>query len=139
MRVAPQTYPSTPNGTIPAMFRSPRGDGRDRAARALRTLERHAGAGVDVARSVYDRWRAPRPPARLADTPDGRAPAVRAGADPGAAAAEGAAPSDLSENEVRDLRAELERELERLAGADIEASRGDGRPAGGETPDRLRE
>jgi hypothetical protein len=122
------------------MSRSLSGDGRDRAARALRTLERHAGAGVEVARSVYDRWRAPRPPARFAGTPDGRAPAVRADADPGAsAAAEGAAPSDLSENEVRDLRAELERELERLAGADIEASRGDGRPAGGETPDRLRE
>jgi len=39
---------------------------------------------------------------------------------------------DVSEIEVRDLRADLARELDRLAGAEISASRGSGKLADGQ-------
>jgi hypothetical protein len=90
--------------------------GHDAAARALRALERGATTlGSHVARSVQERW------ARM---PDERRAKLEALAPPR---------PDVSEIEVRDLRAELARELDRLAGADIEAARGPGKAAG-DTP-----
>lgn len=79
----------------------------------MRAFERGATTlGVQVARSLYDRWR--RMPA-----------AVPSVSEPAATV-----PSDVSDIEVRDLRAQLTRELERLANADIAASRGPGGVAG---------
>jgi len=90
--------------------------GQDVAARALRMLQHRATvAGSQVARSIQERW------ARM---PEARRTKLEALVPPR---------PDVSEFEVRDLRAELARELERLAGADIRASRGDGKLAG-ETP-----
>jgi hypothetical protein len=108
----------------------------DPAARAARALERGATAlTTSVARSLYGRWR--RMPAaqrerieRIADDVKGR-PAP----EPTAASAEPARiDRDVSEVEVRDLRDELARELERLVDADIEASRGPGSIAGETAP-----
>jgi hypothetical protein len=87
--------------------------GQDPAGRALRALERGATAlGVQVTRSVND-WRR-RQAASRAPRP---APEV-------AVAMPAAGERDVSDIEVRDLRAELASELERLAEADIRASRG---------------
>jgi len=89
--------------------------GQDAAARAMRALERRATTlGAQVARSVQERW------ARL---PADRREKLEALVPPR---------PDVSEIEVRDLRAELARELDRLAEADISASRGTGKLADGQ-------
>jgi hypothetical protein len=90
-------------------------------------LERRATMlGIRVARSVHERWQ--RLPAPRRAKLEGLAASVkREAVEPTAPAPE------VTEIEVRDLRAELARELERLAGADISASRGSGKLAG-ETP-----
>jgi hypothetical protein len=120
-----ERYPSTPTGTIPAMPSGGKSGGRDRAARALRALERGAATlSVQVSRSVDD-WRR-RQAASRAPRP-AHEPIAGAAPRPATVAA------DVSDVEVRDLRAELARELGRLAGAEISASRGTGRLAG-ETP-----
>lgn len=118
--------------------------------RALRALERGATAlGVSVARSLYGRWR--RMPAerrtqleRLAEGVKERALEARGEPDERTAASDlraanerfadaivesARADPDVSDTEVRDLRADLARELDRLADADIRASRGPGRIA----------
>lgn len=111
-----ETYPSTPTVTIPAMPTGGNSGGQDSAARALRALERRATTlGAQVARTVQERW------ARL---PEERRTKLEALVPPR---------PDVSEIEVRDLRDDLTRELDRLAGADISASRGGGKLAG-ETP-----
>lgn len=100
--------------------------GQDHAARALRALERGATAlGVQVTRSVND-WRrrqatgrAPRPaPAPVVEAAVSK-PVTEPATPPPAPA-----DRDFSDIEVRNLRAELAGELERLAEADISASRG---------------
>jgi len=89
--------------------------GQDPAARARRALERGATKlGAHVARTVQERW------ARL---PADRRDKLEALVPPR---------PDVSEVEVRDLRAELAHELERLAEADIRASRGTGKLADGQ-------
>jgi aminoglycoside phosphotransferase len=114
-----------------------------------------AALGVRVARSLYGRWRILPEPDRariegLAEdlkrkaldvrgAPD-RARAerdLRAANETMAAALVETAEADpeIGEDEVRELREDLRRELERLAGADISASRGAARqqpPAGGQ-------
>ena len=123
----------------------------DPAARAIGALERGATTlGIQVARSFYGRWR--RLPAarrakleQLAANVKERALDLRGEADPRSAGLElrdanerladamvAAAKTDpdVSEVEVRDLRADLARELERLADADIRAARGPGHVAG---------
>jgi hypothetical protein len=129
------------------------GDGdRDPAARAVRALERGAATlGVQVARSLYGRWR--RLPAsrrqrleQLAENVKARALDLRGEPDPRSAGRElrdageqladalvasARADPEVSDIEVRDLRAELARELERLADGEIRASRGPGKAAGG--------
>jgi hypothetical protein len=100
--------------------------GHDAAARALRAIERGATTlGGQVARSIDD-WRrrqaASRPSPATALPPAAAFRPASVTADPG-----------VSEIEVSDLRAELARELERLAGADISASRVAGKLAG-DTP-----
>lgn len=115
--MAVKTYPSTPHVTIPAMPSGGKSGGQDAAARAMRALERGATTlGAQVARSVQERW------ARL---PADRREKLEALVPPR---------PDVSEIEVRDLRAELARELDRLAGADISASRGTGKVAGEAPP-----
>jgi hypothetical protein len=112
-----KTYPSTPHVTIPAMPSGGKSGGQDAAARAMRALERGATTlGAQVARSVQERW------ARM---PADRREKLEALVPPR---------PDVSEIEVRDLRAELARELERLAGANISASRGTGKVAGEAPP-----
>jgi hypothetical protein len=106
--------------------------GHDAAARALRALERGATTlGGQVARSIDD-WRrrqaADRQAPPIAHPPATTGPPAVA-ANPAPLIAE----PGISEIEVSDLRAELARELERLAGADISASRGTGKLAG-DTP-----
>jgi aminoglycoside phosphotransferase len=114
-----------------------------------------AALGVRVARSLYGRWRILPEPDRariegLAEdlkrkaldvrgAPD-RARAerdLRAANETMAAALVETAEADpeIGEDEVRELREDLRRELERLASADISASRGPARdqpPAGGQ-------
>lgn len=116
----------------------------DATTRALQAAS--AVLGVQVARSLYGRWR--RLPAssrgrieRLAEDVKQRALDLRGELDPEPAGRElrvanerladaivdtAAADPGASELEVRDLRAELARELERLAQADVRASRGPG-------------
>ncbi len=113
--MAGKTYPSTPNVTIPAMPSGGKSGGQDAAARAMRALERGATTlGAQVARSVQERW------ARL---PADRREKLEALVPPR---------PDVSEIEVRDLRADLARELDRLADADISASRGSGKLVDGQ-------
>jgi hypothetical protein len=133
----------------------PDSGGHDPAARAARAIERGATAlGITVARSLYGRWRRMPPEQRarlerLAENVKGRALDLRGEPDPGPAGrdlrnaneqladaivATAKADPDVSEIEVRDLRADVARELDRLAGASIEASRGPGSVAGGATP-----
>ena len=82
--------------------------------------------GIRVARSVHDRWQ--RLPAARRAKLEGLAANVKR------EAVETPPPTpEVSEIEVRDLRAELTRELDRLADANISASRGSGKLAG-ETP-----
>jgi hypothetical protein len=102
-----------------------------------------AAIGVRAARSMYGRWRVlPGPERRRienlaedlkhkalelrgADDPHGASEELRAAnATLAAALVETAeANPEVSEDEVRELREDLRRELERLAGADIKASR----------------
>lgn len=133
------------------MARAGQDGGQDSAARAARALERGATTlGAQVARSVYERWR--RLPAARREKLAGLAANVRERAldsrgeaarhtpgqqprQPGERLADpmarpAAADPGVSDVEVRDLRAELARELDRLAGADIQASRGGGSLAG---------
>jgi hypothetical protein len=91
--------------------------GQDAAARARRALERGATTlGARAARSIQERW---------AKLPEERREKLEALVPPR---------PDVSEIEVRDLRAELTRELDRLAGANIRASRGAGDVAGEAPP-----
>jgi hypothetical protein len=109
---------------------------------------------VRVARSLHSRWRSLPPPARarlepLAEDAKERALELRGAADPAAAERELRAVSaslatalvetaeadpQLDPAEVEQLREELRSELDRLAGAEIRASRGTAadadRPAG---------
>ena len=115
--MAVKTYPSTPHVTIPAMPSGEKSGRQDAAARAMRALERGATTlGAQVARSVQERW------ARL---PADRREKLEALVPPR---------PDVSEIEVHDLRAELTRELDRLAGANIRASRRSDRIAGEAPP-----
>jgi hypothetical protein len=101
--------------------------GQEPAARAMRALERRATTlGIRVARSVHDRWRQ-LPAARRAKLKGLAANVKREAVETSPP------PPEVSDIEVRDLRAELTRELDRLADADISASRGSGKLAG-ETP-----
>ncbi len=104
--LAGKTYPSTPNVTIPAMPSGGNSGGHEPAARAKRALERRATTlGSQIARSVQKRW---------ASMPADRREKLEALVPP---------QPDVSAVEVHDLRAELTRELDRLAGANIRASR----------------
>jgi len=116
------------------------------AGRAARAVEQQAGAllGVSVARAIYGAWcrmsHASREPlGPLAQDVKERALDLRgasdrdaagrdleeAGARLAAAMVESAeSDPDVSEGEVRRLRGDLARELDRLAGAEIRASRG---------------
>lgn len=105
-----------------------------------------AALGIRVARSLHSRWRALAPGQREPLAPQaaelkGQALEARGAADRPTAERELNAASEamaaalvesaegdpeLSEIEVRRLRDELERELARLAQADIQASRGPG-------------
>jgi hypothetical protein len=115
-----------------------------------RSLIEGAGAtaalGVRVARSLYSRWRLLAPDQRALLEPhaerlkgsalDLRGAGDRLGAERDLNAASQAMAAalvesaegdpELSEIEVRRLRDDLRRELDRLAGADIKASRGSG-------------
>ncbi len=108
--------------------------------------------GVHVARSLYGRWRRMSAGARqalepLAEDVKQRALDLRGVVDPSEAEQDlreanerlvdamvetAAADPDVSEVEVRELRDDLARELERLATADIHASRG--REVGQDSP-----
>lgn len=102
-----------------------------------------AALGVRVARSLYGRWRLlPEPDRRrtqgLAEDLKDRALELRGASDP-EEAGEGLraahetlatalvqtaeANPEVSQDEVRELREDLRRELDRVAGADIKASR----------------
>ncbi|HEX2161836.1 MAG TPA: hypothetical protein VHF88_08455 [Thermoleophilaceae bacterium] len=102
-----------------------RDGGRDPAARARQALERGASSlGAQLARAASERWqRLPEPRRAKLETlaANVRERALEKRAEPA---------RDVSEIEVRDLRAELARELDRIAGADIAASRGTGELAG---------
>jgi hypothetical protein len=104
------------------------------------------GRAIRVARSLYSRWRLlPRADreriAPLAENAKEKALSLRGAADPSQAEADlrGAnetlaaalvetaeADPEIDEEEVRQLREDLRRELERLAVAEIKASRGPG-------------
>jgi hypothetical protein len=106
--------------------------------------------GVRVARTLYARWRTLAPAQRrriapLAEDAKERALELRGAGDQGAAQRELAeanetlaaaivetaeADPELDELEVRRLREDLRRELDRLAGADVRASRGPGAATG---------
>jgi hypothetical protein len=84
----------------------------------MRALERRATTlGIRVARSARQRWQR-MPPERRAKL-EGLAESVMR-----PPVATTPPPAEVTEVEVRDLRAELARELDRLADADISASRG---------------
>lgn len=122
-------------------------DATDPTARAVRALERGATSlSIAVARSLHGRWQ--RMPAarrskieQIADDVKDRALNMRGETDQAVAGQElraanekladaivksAQADPDVSEVQVRDLRADLERELDRLAQGDIRASRGSG-------------
>jgi hypothetical protein len=108
-----------------------------------------AALGIRVARSLYSRWRVLEPDQRTllephakhlkeraleargtsaVDRPDAERELGAASEAMAAALVESAeADPELSEIEVRRLRDDLRRELDRLAGADIKASSGPGR------------
>ncbi len=120
---------------------------------AGRALERWATAllGIQVARSLYARWRRMSAPERaplehLAIEVKERARDLHGEVDPESAGRElqdanerltdaiiesAEADPEISAIEVQDLRADLARELERLAGAQIRVSRGPGQLADG--------
>jgi hypothetical protein len=120
-------------------------------AMAAGRIERGATQiGIAVARSLYGRWR--RMPEthrakleQIAEDVKSRALDARGEADQRAAGDDLRAASeqladamvesaqadpDVTAVEVRDLRADLARELERLAGGEVKASRGSGNVAG---------
>ena len=106
-------------------------------------------SGVDVARALHGRWRGLGAADRarlepLATDVKERALDVRGESDPAIAHQElndaserlatamvdaAEADPEVSDIEVRELRSELQRELERLADGDIKASRGSRRPS----------
>ena len=112
-----------------------------------------AALGIRVARSMYGRWQLLPEPDRqrielLAEDLKKKALELRGAPDRGAAEKDlraanetlaaalvetAEASSDVGAEEVRELREDLRRELARLAGAEIRASRGSGdrRPAAG--------
>jgi hypothetical protein len=114
-----------------------------------------AAVGVRVARSLYGRWRLLPEPGRariaeLAEDAKEKALALRGEAAPKRAAAEGElrsanetlaaaivetaeADPEIAADEVEALRADLRRELERLASAEVRASRGPGTVKGSGT------
>jgi hypothetical protein len=106
-----------------------RNDGGSRAgARARHALERGATTlGVQLARSVEDGWRRMSPSRRAkleqlaANVRERKVEQRGAIVPPPANVA-----AEVSDVEVHDLRADLARELERLAHADIRAARGTG-------------
>ena len=121
------------------------------AARAKRALEDGATTlGAQLARSVQGGWRRMSPSRRarleqLAANVKQRAREQRGGVEPestapappaanvprtGAPVVSAAGDREVSEVEVHDLRADLARELERLADASITATRGPGGVAG---------
>ena len=117
---------------------------------AVGRIEQGATAiGVAVARSLYGRWRR-MPEAhrakleRIAEDVKSRALDARGVSDQRAAGDDlraaneqladamvesAKADPDVTDVEVRDLRADLARELERLAGGEVKASRGAGKLA----------
>jgi hypothetical protein len=118
----------------------------------VRAIERGATSlSIAVARSLHGRWQ--RMPAarrakieRIADDVKDRALDMRGETDQAAAGQElraanekladamiesAQAAPEVSDVQVRDLRADLERELDRLAQGSIRASRGSGELAGG--------
>jgi hypothetical protein len=140
--VVRERYPSTAAASIPPM--PPKRKSGESAARAKRALERSATTlGARLAQSAESGWRRMSPSRRakleqLAANVRERA-SERGDADRQAQALElpGASErladvtvasvrgeSEVSDVEVHDLRADLARELERLAGADISAARG---------------
>lgn len=121
-----ESYLSTSIVSIPAMPSAKNSGGPDSAARAVRAFERGATTlGVQVARSLYGRWRR---------ASAGRPPSIEGPAADRRVAETIVAPArtepEVSDVDVQDLRAELTRELERLANADISAARGPGAVAG---------
>jgi hypothetical protein len=116
------------------------------AGKAVRMVEHGATVvlGVHVTRALYGRWRRMSAAARqrlepLAEEVKGRALDLRGLIDPADAERDlreanerfaeamvetAAADPEVSEAEVRELRADLARELERLATAEISAARG---------------
>jgi hypothetical protein len=126
------------------------GNALSSAGRAAKIAEHGAAAllGVQVARSLHGRWRRLSTVDRerlepLAEDVKERALDIRGESDPETAGRElnsaserlaeamvevAEADPEVSEIEVRELRSELQRELERLAGADIKASRSSRRP-----------
>jgi hypothetical protein len=123
------------------------------AQRAAKYLEHGAAAAlsVHVARSLYGRWRRLSAQERarleaLAEDVKERALELRGSTDTtgplrdlgdanrklaDAMVQSAAADPDVSAGEVRELQSELARELERLAGGQIRASRGPELPLGG--------
>jgi hypothetical protein len=96
-------------------------------ARAKRALEHGATAlGAQLARSLHGGWRRMSPSRRA--KLEQLAANVKERANEQVASTK--AQTDVSEVEVHDLRADLARELERLANADISAARGPGRVTG---------
>lgn len=110
--------------------------------------------GIRLAHTLYSRWRRLAPADRerlepLAEDAKGRALELRGTRDPESAGrdlnaanhtlaaallASAEADPELPEIEVSELRKDLKRELDRLASADIKASRGAERQAAGEPP-----
>lgn len=110
--------------------------------------------GIRLAHTLYSRWRRLGPADRerlepLAEDAKGRALELRGTSDPESAGrdlnaanhtlaaallASAEADPELPENEVSELRKDLRRELDRLASADIDASRGAGRVPVGDPP-----
>ena len=130
-----RAVPSTPPGTMTAMSSERRGL-VDRAAAT-------AALGIRIARSLYGRWRMLPPPHRERIAPLARDAKEQALSLRGASDREGAeadlraaneslaaalvetaeADPEVDAEEVRQLREDLRRELDRLASAEIEASR----------------
>lgn len=116
------------------------------AGKVVRMHGAPVALGVHVTRALYGRWRRMSAAARqalepLAEEVKGRALDLRGIVDPAEAQRDlraanerfaeamvetAADDPDVTEAEVRELRADLARELERLATADISAARGRG-------------
>ena len=114
--------------------------------------------GIRLAHTLYSRWRRLAPADRerlepLAEDAKGRALELRGTGDPESAGRElhtanhtlaaallasAEADPELPDAEVSGLRADLKRELDRLASADINASRGAEHQPAGESPPATR-